>query len=126
MENKDNLKIGIAMIVCLIVGAMMGRASPISNTAQNDNSSKVFISQEIPENSQKKQEFSVNSLNFQEKINVNSASKMILKKLDGVGNKKADLIIKGRPYNSIEELIERGIIGRVAYPKIENNITVVE
>lgn len=124
--EKNNFKIAGIGIVCLILGAMMGRVSPISNTAQNDNSSKVYVSAEIPGNSQKKQEFSGKNRNFQEKINVNSASKMQLKKLDGVGSKKADLIIKGRPYKSIEELLERGIIGRIAYPKIEPNITVGE
>lgn len=38
------------------------------------------------------------------KININTADKAELMSLEGIGDKKADLIIKNRPYNSIYDL----------------------
>jgi competence protein ComEA len=40
----------------------------------------------------------------EQKINVNTADKNELMSIEGVGDKKADLIIRNRPYNSIWDL----------------------
>lgn len=56
-------------------------------------------------------------------INVNTASEQELDTLSGVGMVTADKIVKGRPYQRIEELIERKILGQSTFDKIKDKIT---
>ena len=56
-------------------------------------------------------------------ININSASQSELEALAGVGPVTAGNIIFGRPYNSIEELKERKIIGEALFEKVKDLIT---
>lgn len=61
-------------------------------------------------------------------ININSASKEQLMTLEGIGESKAEAIIKYReengPFTSIEDITNVTGIGEKAFEKIENNITV--
>ena len=131
MENKDNLKIGVVMIVCLIVGAMLGRVSPNTVSGTNDNSSKVFISQEITDN------FEKNSKNFKkveknskflkkiQKININTATLGDFKDARvGIGEVKYNELIKHRPYEDPRELIDKGVIGYYVYNKHKDRFVV--
>ena len=55
-------------------------------------------------------------------IDVNSASKAELTALKGVGDARADAIIKGRPYKGKDELAQKGIIPQGVYDDIKNQI----
>jgi len=58
-----------------------------------------------------------------EKININSAPASELDSLWGVGEKRAQAIIDDRPYQSIEELLNRKIIPQNVYERIKDEIT---
>lgn len=56
-------------------------------------------------------------------INLNSASSSELEALPGVGPVTATKIIAGRPYQRLEELTERNIIGQSLFTKIQAFLT---
>ncbi len=55
-------------------------------------------------------------------ISVNSASQSELESLPGIGPVTAQKIIDGRPYGSIQELLERKIVGKATYEKIKDQV----
>jgi competence protein ComEA len=58
------------------------------------------------------------------KVNLNTASKEELDKLPGIGPVKAQAIIEGRPYGSIEDVMKVKGIKQGEFNKIKDNITV--
>ena len=59
-----------------------------------------------------------------EKININSASSEELDKLPNVGPVTAQKIIAGRPYQTIEDLLNKKIVGEATFSKLKEQITV--
>jgi competence protein ComEA len=57
------------------------------------------------------------------KINLNTATKAELMSLNGVGDKKADLIINNRPYKSIWDLSSIDGISEEFIYKIQNEVS---
>jgi competence protein ComEA len=57
-------------------------------------------------------------------VNINTASMSQLEALSGIGVKTAEKIVNGRPYGSIEELRERGILGVKLFEKLEAELSV--
>ncbi len=55
-------------------------------------------------------------------ISINSASQAVLDELPGIGEKRAEAIIAGRPYTSINELVERDILSESVFSDIEEMI----
>lgn len=55
-------------------------------------------------------------------MNINNASVADLKSLPGVGDVTAQKIIDGRPYGSVNELLEKKIVGSATYDKIKDKI----
>ncbi len=55
-------------------------------------------------------------------IDINRASADELKKLKGVGDARAEAIIKGRPYKRKDELVQRNIIPQRVYDEIKDQI----
>ena len=55
-------------------------------------------------------------------IDINSASKAELMALPGIGDARADAIIKGRPYKGKDELVQKKIITDGVYQPIKDKI----
>ena len=55
-------------------------------------------------------------------IDINSATKTELVTLKGVGDARADAIIKGRPYKGKDELVQKGIVPEAVYNDIKDKI----
>lgn len=56
-------------------------------------------------------------------VNINSANQAELEELPGIGPVTAGKIIENRPYGSIEELIERKVVGNSVFEKIKDKIS---
>lgn len=56
-------------------------------------------------------------------ININTASRNELDTLSGVGEATAQKIIDGRPYDVIEELVEKKAVSKSVFEKIKERIT---
>ncbi len=57
-------------------------------------------------------------------ININTASESELDSLSGVGPATAGKIISNRPYASIEELLEKKVVGQKVFDNIKDKITI--
>ncbi len=55
-------------------------------------------------------------------LDINSASKDELKALKGIGDVRADAIIKGRPYKGKDELVQKNIVPQAVYNDIKDQI----
>ena len=56
-------------------------------------------------------------------LSINSASKMDLEDLPGIGEITAEKIIEGRPYTSIEELFKNGVLKKNVFEDIREKIS---
>ncbi|MBI2033284.1 MAG: ComEA family DNA-binding protein [Candidatus Levybacteria bacterium] len=57
-------------------------------------------------------------------ININTGSQTQLEELPGIGPVTAQKIISGRPYTSIDELLNKKIVGSKVYEQIKERISV--
>ncbi|MCA9369350.1 helix-hairpin-helix domain-containing protein [Candidatus Woesebacteria bacterium] len=57
-----------------------------------------------------------------ELISINSASFDALDSLPGIGEKRAEAIIAGRPYASLDELVERAIVTETVFDELKDLI----
>ncbi len=57
-------------------------------------------------------------------IDLNSASRDSLMTLDGIGEVRADAIIRARPFKAKTELVERHLIPEHLYEQLANKVTV--
>jgi DNA uptake protein ComE-like DNA-binding protein len=55
-------------------------------------------------------------------IDLNSASRDALMSLEGIGEVKADAIIRSRPFRAKTELVERHIVPEALYDKIADKV----
>ena len=55
-------------------------------------------------------------------VDINSASKLELDALPGIGSARADAIIKGRPYKGKDDLVQKKIIPSNVYDGIKDKI----
>jgi competence protein ComEA len=65
-----------------------------------------------------------NDINSNSKIGINSGSSSQLESLPGVGPVTAQKIIQNRPYNKIEDLVNKKVVGTAVYTKIKDLIEV--
>ncbi|WP_421995733.1 ComEA family DNA-binding protein [Reyranella sp.] len=56
-------------------------------------------------------------------IDLNSASADELMSLEGIGEVRADAIVRGRPFKAKTELVERRIIPEALYDRIADKVT---
>ncbi len=61
---------------------------------------------------------SVAGVSVSGKVGINSAGQAELEELPGVGPKTAEKIIEGRPYGSLEELLEKKAVSKKVYSEI--------
>lgn len=61
---------------------------------------------------------------LQAKININTASEGELDSLSGVGPVTASKIISDRPYQTVEDLLNKKIVSKAVYEKIKDQIVV--
>lgn len=59
-----------------------------------------------------------------EKVNINTASAEELDRLPGIGPVTAQKIISSRPYQLLEDLLARKVMGQATFEKIKEQITV--
>lgn len=57
-------------------------------------------------------------------VNINSATESQLDELSGIGPVTAQKIIDNRPYGSIDELVQKKIVGNSVFEKIKDSISV--
>lgn len=57
-------------------------------------------------------------------ININTGSQVQLETLPGIGPKTAEKIIAGRPYGSVQELLNKKIVGSKVFNQIKDKINV--
>ena len=55
-------------------------------------------------------------------LDLNSATVAQLAALEGIGDKRAKAIIKGRPYKGKDELLQKKIVPQAVYDKIKDRI----
>jgi competence protein ComEA len=55
-------------------------------------------------------------------LDINSATKPELMALKGIGDARADSIIKGRPYKGKDDLVQKKIITKAVYDDIKDKI----
>ena len=55
-------------------------------------------------------------------IDINSASRDVLMTLEGIGEVRADAIIRARPFKAKTELVERRLIPEALYDKIADKV----
>ena len=63
---------------------------------------------------------------FPQFLDINTATAEQLKALPGIGEAEAENIIKGRPYQREEDLLERKIVPWTVYQQIKNKIIVTQ
>lgn len=81
--------------------------------------SKIYIPRE--------DESGVSAISIQEsskQVNINSASQAELENLSGIGAVTASKIIDGRPYQKIEELLDKKILSKSTFEKLKNYLIV--
>jgi DNA uptake protein ComE-like DNA-binding protein len=59
-----------------------------------------------------------------QRVNINTATAAELDGLPQIGDARSRAIIEGRPYRSVEELLERRVIPSNAYEAIKDLVTV--
>ncbi|MDO8498022.1 MAG: helix-hairpin-helix domain-containing protein [bacterium] len=127
----------------LILAGGLAKEADAQYFARNFNLAKVLIDQEkiyIPSNRDISPDIQEQTLSdipssteismgnmalpqSSKKISINSSSSQELDILSGVGKVTADKIINGRPYQNIQELLDKKIVSKSVFSKIQNAIS---
>ncbi len=66
----------------------------------------------------------VSGVNAQAKMNINTASQSDIENLPGIGPVTASKIISSRPYQQIEELLNKKVVSKAVFEKIKDQVVV--
>lgn len=66
---------------------------------------------------------SLNSISAESGVNINTATSTELESLNGIGPVTAQKIIESRPYENVNDLVEKKIIGESVFEKIKSDIS---
>lgn len=66
----------------------------------------------------------VAGVNTQAKVNINTASSAELEALPGIGAVTAEKIISSRPYQGVEDLLSKKVVGKSVFEKIKDQLVV--
>lgn len=67
---------------------------------------------------------SVAGAETQAKVNINTATQAQLEQLPSIGPVSASKIISSRPYQKVEDLLEKKVVGKNTYEKIKDQLVV--
>lgn len=99
-------------------------AKNLNLAAKLTDGAKIYIPDKTQNSRVKSQKLSeVDGTQFGNLVNINTGSQAELEALTGVGPVTAQKIISGRPYQNIEELLSRKIVGASTFTKIKEEIT---
>lgn len=107
LSDADQLYIPTKVEIEEQLVALHDNAALASNNSNNENGKKS--EQQIP--------------TTQSLISINSSPQNVLMQLSGIGEVRATKIIQNRPYNSLQELVEKGIISQSLFSDIESQIS---
>lgn len=100
-------------------------AKSLNLAAKLNDGAKIYIPLKGEQSGNMNYELGIkNNGQLGEKININTASEGELDKLPGVGPVTAQKIIAGRPYQAIEDLLSKKIVGASTFANIKDQITV--
>lgn len=118
-------RIGDALVLAGGLAASADRewvAKTINLASEVKDGAKVYIPEKSQiTNSQIPNSKQINNSNL---ININTASLGELDTLAGIGEARAQAIIDNRPYESIEELVNKAKIPQSVYDKIKDSISI--
>lgn len=112
-EVPDRARVNDALIAA---GGLSAEADRVwvtrnINLAQKvSDGNKIFIPFKTPQDGQAGVVLSSQTAGLQQKISINTATTKELESLWGVGEVRAQAIVEGRPYSSIEEVVTRKIV----------------
>lgn len=142
-EMSDGNRVGDALTISggLAAGADRQWVSKnLNHAARLIDGGKIYIPSLIDTNKEETQNSNIKTQNQNEisstgnsdyllgvntkTININSATLSELDTIPGVGTVTANKIISGRPYQTVEELKTRKIIGQSLYNKIKDQLSI--
>jgi competence protein ComEA len=113
MKGKNPLELFVLLVtVCLVTGSAFGQTKDTRRETEATTSSQKPIDRKTTAKTEKNADL----------IEINSAPKLELMTLPGIGDADAQRIIDGRPYRAKAQLVEKNIIPQATYDKIADSI----
>jgi competence protein ComEA len=113
MKGKTPLDLLVLLVtVCLVAGSVFGQTKDTGKETKSTTSSPKSPEKKTTARSEKNTNL----------IEINSAPKLELMTLPGIGDADAQKIIDGRPYRAKNELVRKNLIPQATYDKIEDSI----
>lgn len=125
-EMTGNARVQEALILAGGLSSLADRewvAKNLNLAAKLLDGAKIYIPQK-GESGIKNQESGIKGETIGEKININTATTEELDKLPGVGPVTAQKILAGRPYQTVEDLLAKKIVGASVFSQIREQVTV--
>jgi competence protein ComEA len=113
MKGKTPLDLLVLLVsVCLVAGSAFGQTKDTGKETQSTTSSQKSTEKKTTAKTEKNAYL----------IEINSAPKVELMTLPGIGDGDAQKIIDGRPYRAKTQLVQKDVISQATYDKIVDSI----
>jgi competence protein ComEA len=112
MKGKTSVDLLVLVTVCLVAGSVFSQT--------RDTIKETKSTADSPKSTEKKT--TVKTEKNTNLIEINSAPKLELMTLPGIGDAEAQKIIDGRPYRATTQLVQKSVIPQVTYDKIADSI----